>query len=140
MKYKTKIMSKIFILITVFFVTAGFVYFAKAEERAEQCTGNSKICVKKLDNGIYSGKHKILLGIKAAEVNFRIKDNTLVSINFKTLFNTPGRGDRQKIKDKIKQSGDFHIDSITGATRTLSYAKGAIKNAIQNGPTNIKDK
>ncbi len=87
---------------------------------------------------------KIFNSITAIDIKFTIKNKQLESLEFHRMFGShnisgiPGYGSKEKIKSIILLSEDINFDAVTGASRSSSFAKAAIKDAILKGPETEK--
>ena len=121
------------LLVLILLSAVGLLIFKKADSIATAKTGEFIPVTHTLDNGHYSGQFRTIMGLIKAKVEFEIKDSVLQKCEFVKLTSTPGYGVKEKIISSINSSGDLNFEAITGATQTSSFAKAAIKDAIEKG-------
>jgi uncharacterized protein with FMN-binding domain len=128
-----KVINILFAVLLVFIVlfTAGLLVFKKAGTIASNKTGDFIPVTHTLDDGLYSGQFRAIMGLVKAGVEFEIRDSVLNKCEFVRLTSTPGYGVKEKIITSINSSGDLDFEAITGATHTSSFAKAAIKDAVE---------
>lgn len=132
-------MLKIFLYllgVTAIMIMAGLLTFNMAGRNAGKYVGEFQPRMSQIEDGQYEGEYSALFNQLGAKISFKVKNGELVHYNFEKLYGTIGYGAPQNIKSGIDQKEDLNIDSISGATVTCNFARAAIKNALENGPTN----
>jgi len=133
MKFKSLLPYIIVFFISFFATPIIIINFAKiANEKASEYVENFKPVTSQLPNGIYEGKYKAFGLITMSKVEFTVKNGLIKQVEFKRLFHSPGSIYKENIVNQIKQTQRLEVNAITGATRTSNFAKGAIKDAIQD--------
>lgn len=122
-------------VVVVLVLGAGYLTFEVMGRQAENAVGPFKPEMSDLENGVYYGEYKAFDAFTVAEVEFEIENGRLSKIEFDNLFITPGHSAGEEVRERITENGDLRFDTVTGATRTSSFAKAAIKDAIEKGPT-----
>ncbi len=136
------------LVVTVFMlgiivISTAFNLFYKAGVQADEYVGDFILDTKSLINGTYKGDFKVFDFITATDIEFKIKDGKVVSIDFHRMLGShnisgiPGYGSAEKVKASIERNKSLNFDAISGASRSTSFTKAAIKNAVMNGV--IKD-
>ena len=120
-------------IIIVIVVGAGFIIFHKAGKAAEKNIGDFTPVTKELEEGCYKGNFKTFMGIVKTEVEFKIRDSTLIKCELLKLATTPGYGVTEKILSNINISGDLNFEAVSGATHSCSFVRAAVKDAIEKG-------
>ncbi|MCP4231021.1 MAG: FMN-binding protein [bacterium] len=121
-------------VIAVIIVIGGYAAFEIAGREAESYIGKFKPDTGSLDDGIYAGEYESFGTFTTAKVEFVIEGGEVASLSFPVLFRTPGHSAADEVRKRIDDTGDLRFDTVTGATRTSSFAKAAIKDAIETGP------
>lgn len=132
MRKAVNIFFIILIIIVIGFL-AGFMIFHKAGNKADKYVGDYIPVTEALEDGYYKGNYETFAGFLKTEVEFEIKDSTLLRCEFPKLISTPGYGVEKKILESINTSGDLNFEAVSGATHSCSFARAAIKNAIETG-------
>lgn len=128
----------VFVLGTIV-VSTVFNLFYKAGIQADEYVGDFIPDTKSLINGTYKGDFKIFDFITATDIEFKIKDGKVISIEFHRMLGShnisgiPGYGSADKVKASIEKNKSLDFDAVTGASRSSSFTLAAIKNAIENG-------
>ncbi len=121
------------LIIIVIIAGAGFIIFHSAGKSAEKHTADFKPVTEELEDGYYKGDFKTFMGIVKTEVEFGIKDSTLIKFELLKLATTPGYGVEEKILSSINTTGDLNFDAVSGATHSCSFVRAAVKDAIEKG-------
>ena len=132
-------MLKIFLYllgVIAIMIMAGLLTFNMAGRNAGKYVGEFQPRMSQIEDGQYEGEYSAIFNQVGAKISFKVKNGTLVHYNFEKLYGTIGYGAPQNIKSGIDQKEDLNFDSISGATVTCNFARAAIKNALENGPTN----
>ncbi len=121
-------------VVVLLVLAAGYITFEVMGRQAENAVGGFKPEISDVGNGVYYGEYKAFDAFTVAEVEFEIEGGKLKDIDFVRLLQTPGHGANEEIRKRITEKGDLRFDTVTGATRTSSFAKAAIKDAVETGP------
>ena len=132
MRKTVNIIFIILIVIVIGFLT-GLMFFNKAGNTANKFTGDFIPVTEEFENGYYKGSFETFAGILKTEVEFEIKNSTLVRCEFPKLTATPGYGAAKKILSNINTSGELNFEAVSGATHSCSFARAAIKDAVEKG-------
>ncbi len=111
-----------------------FLVFYLAGKKAENEVNHFEPDITKLKDGKYHGSYSFLGSVKA-ELEFEIMQGKLVEYHFIKLTGTPGYGADYTVKTQIDARKNLNFDAATGATITTNFAKAAIRDAIEKGPT-----
>jgi uncharacterized protein with FMN-binding domain len=115
-------------------VLGAWSWFNLEGIRAEKSLGGFKPDTAALADGEYTGAYKGISGTVLSEVSFTIVDDKLTGVVFPSLLTTPGYKTKDEVTGRIIDGGDLRFDAVTGATRTSSLARAAIKDAVEKGP------
>ncbi len=123
----------VILLIIIISYAAGLFIFKKTGTVAAEQTKYFIPLTNELEDGLYSGRFRTFMGLVGASTEFEIRDSLLADFRLLKLTSTPGYGIEEKITSAVNSSGDLNFEATTGATHSASYAKAAIKNAIEKG-------
>lgn len=127
----------LYMLATVAIIlVAGLISFNMAGRNAGKYVGEFQPRMSQIEDGIYEGEYSAIISKVGAKISFKVKNGELVYYNFEKLYGTIGYGAPQNVIYGIEQKEGLNFDSISGATVTSNFARAAIKNALENGPTN----
>ncbi|MEE4196360.1 MAG: FMN-binding protein [Bacteroidales bacterium] len=131
MKLK-KLLPYFVVFLVAFLATplAGNWIIREASEQAKALTQDFHPDPSRLPDGFYEGRFKAFNLITFSRVTFHLKGGKIRSLEFKKMYHTPGYLSKKEIEATLKERQNLDLDALTGATRTSSFAKAAIKNAI----------
>lgn len=115
-----------------------FLIFYLAGRKAENEANHFQPDITKLKDGTYHGSFSFLGDVKA-ELEFEIIQGKLVEYHFLKLTGTPGYGADYAVKTQLDARKNLNFDAATGATITSNFAKAAIRDAIEKGPSGKAD-
>jgi len=121
----------IVILIQIIICTLYHIIY-KAGLQADEYLDDFVPDTKSLNDGTYKGYYLVFGLIKGAEIEFEIKDRRVSFVTFHHILHTPDSDAPEKILSDIEKNQDLDFDAISGASRTTSFAKSALKKAIEN--------
>ena len=116
-------------------IVAGLLSFNMAGRNAGKYVGDFQPELSRIADGEYEGEYSAIIPKVGAKISFKIKDGELIHFNFDKLYGTIGYGAPQNVIFGIDQKEDLNFDSVSGATVTSNLARAAIKNALENGPS-----
>jgi uncharacterized protein with FMN-binding domain len=117
-------------------ILVSLISFNLSGRNAGKYVGEFQPMMSEIEDGRYEGEYTTIISKVGAKISFKIKDGELVNYQFEKLYGTIGYGAPQSVKAGIDQKEDLNFDSISGATITSNFAKAAIKNALERGPSN----
>ena len=126
----------IIIVFVVISIATAFQIFYRIGKKADKYVNGYVPDTKLLFDGVYRGSFNAIGSVQAAVIEFTINKGLVESFNFHKILSTPGNNADKVILMDIRNNGQLNFDAVTGASRTTSFTRAAIKDAIENGPDN----